>query len=686
MKSDVVSDAEDHISEAAIEASATSLVPPGSLLMVTRSGILSRTFPVARTSAPVAVNQDLKALVPNDASSAPFLHLALRRFEREILDTCRKSGTTVASIEFPRLLDFQVPLPPVEEQKRIVAKVEELTARSRRAKEALDAVPPLLDQLRQSILAAAFRGDLTADWRAKNPNVEPADILTGRVHSIEQYKRLRKIEKSTPLYLDDALFPAVPPSWCYRSVQELFDFGLIVDFADGNHGALYPRKADFGESGALFVTAQQVENGEVRFEESPRLRADKAAVLRKGWARGGDVLLTHNATVGRTARVPLDAGEFLLGTSVTFYRLNPTGLDRDWFFYCLSGPAWQAQLDAVMAQTTRDQVSIQKQAFFRIAVPPLLEQMEVARRLETVLGYWRRVERVVKASAANLDLLEAAVLGRAFRGGLAPQDPADEPASVLLERIRTARATAELTGAGSRRRSSKGEVPADAPDSADADDDYAAAQPELRSASTRIAAKDLSELDQDALHDEVFAALWMHGPTEKDEAVRRVAEHLRTAGYVDFQRLHSNGPLYEQVLGAIEATVRVGLLDRPKRGLVRARKGDATAYTADDWRHALVASLGTNPVDRDDAIRVAAVWTRDNLGLEFARLRADGRIIEGLRSAINSAIRRGEVTRHGATRISRNPSSSEHFTGPASGTATATGGAETLPSMRRGDV
>jgi hypothetical protein len=72
------------------------------------------------------------------------------------------------------VLAFNVALPPRNEQRRIVAKIEALTARSRRAREALDAIPPLLDKLRQSILAAAFRGDLTADWRAQHPDVEPA--------------------------------------------------------------------------------------------------------------------------------------------------------------------------------------------------------------------------------------------------------------------------------------------------------------------------------------------------------------------------------------------------------------------------------------------------------------------------------------------------------------------------------
>jgi type I restriction enzyme S subunit len=71
------------------------------------------------------------------------------------------------------------------EQRRIVEKIEALTARSRKAREALEAyqIPELLDQFRQSVLAAAFRGDLTADWREQNPDVEPAEALLERIHS-----------------------------------------------------------------------------------------------------------------------------------------------------------------------------------------------------------------------------------------------------------------------------------------------------------------------------------------------------------------------------------------------------------------------------------------------------------------------------------------------------------------------
>jgi hypothetical protein len=249
-------------------------------------------------------------------------------------------------------------------------------------------------------------------------------------------------------------------------------------------------------------------------------------------------------------------------------------------------------------------------------------------------------------------VFDASVLAKAFRGELVPQDPSDEPAAVLLDRIRATRASAEA-GVGSRRRSRKVEEVAESPDESEDDDRSAAPAAPVRSTRDRRATKDIGELDQEAIIEEVFAALWTRGPLEKDNAVRHVAEHLRNAGYVEFQRLRADGPLYSQCLEFIESAVKAGQLDRPGRGHVRACKAGATTYVADDWRVALMASLGTDAVDRYDAIRVAAEWARDNLGLEFTRLRGDGHIVEGLRSAVNSCIRRGEVIRNGPTQISR---------------------------------
>src|SRR3569623_1799165 len=99
MKTERITDSEDHITRVAVEESTAKLIPEGSVLIVTRSGILSHTLPVAVTTVPVTVNQDLKAITPKGGVLPEYLAWALRCFAREILNTCSKQGTTVASIE-----------------------------------------------------------------------------------------------------------------------------------------------------------------------------------------------------------------------------------------------------------------------------------------------------------------------------------------------------------------------------------------------------------------------------------------------------------------------------------------------------------------------------------------------------------------------------------------------------------
>jgi type I restriction enzyme S subunit len=106
MKSFEIHDTEDHITEEAIRQSATTKLRAGAVLMVTRSGILRHTFPVAVTRVDAAVNQDLKALLPFAGLLPEFIVYALRRFSDDILHPCSKNGTTVQSIEFLALKEF----------------------------------------------------------------------------------------------------------------------------------------------------------------------------------------------------------------------------------------------------------------------------------------------------------------------------------------------------------------------------------------------------------------------------------------------------------------------------------------------------------------------------------------------------------------------------------------------------
>lgn len=125
MKSDFIFDSEDHITEQAIEDSATKLVPRGTILIVVRSGILQHTLPIGITTREVAFNQDIQAILPeNKQVNHQFLFYILKTNDKDILNRGIKPGVTVQSFHNGYFKEYIIPLPPLEVQLKIVAKIE----------------------------------------------------------------------------------------------------------------------------------------------------------------------------------------------------------------------------------------------------------------------------------------------------------------------------------------------------------------------------------------------------------------------------------------------------------------------------------------------------------------------------------------------------------------------------------
>jgi restriction endonuclease S subunit len=125
MKSDVILDTEDHISETALVRSATKLFPANTVVCVVRSGILKHSFPVALLSRPMCINQDLIAFQPaGDEIGSEFLFYVLKTRSASILEDGIKPGVTVQSFYNGFFKDFQIPLPPLTTQRAIVAEIE----------------------------------------------------------------------------------------------------------------------------------------------------------------------------------------------------------------------------------------------------------------------------------------------------------------------------------------------------------------------------------------------------------------------------------------------------------------------------------------------------------------------------------------------------------------------------------
>ena len=183
--------------------------------------------------------------------------------------------------------------------------------------------------------------------------------------------------------------------WPTVTIQNLIDDGVIIVHKDGNHGSNYPRTSEFGDEGVPFLTAKLLDDsGNIDFLGAPRLSSDKANKFKFGFVESQDVLLSHNATVGRVAVVPEIEERVLIGTSLTQFRLDSSRLLPQYLAAYFSGLPFQNQLAAVMSQTTRNQVPITSQRKLSVVVPSMDVQTQIAAMLGTFENKIRNISRI----------------------------------------------------------------------------------------------------------------------------------------------------------------------------------------------------------------------------------------------------------------------------------------------------
>lgn len=365
-------------------------------------------------------------------------------------------GVGINHLGADRMSSWPTALPPLNEQRRIVAKLEALQARSRRAREALDAIPPLLEKLRQSILAAAFRGDLTKDWREKNPDVEPASELLKRIR-VERRKKWEEAELAKmkakgkvpsddrwkakykePEPVDASGLPELPNGWCWGTWGDLSDW-ITYGFT---------RPMPHVVEGLPVVTAKHVKARTIDFQNAHRTtEAAFVALSAKDMPAAGDLLITKDGTLGRAAVVP-DNVRFCINQSVAVVWLRGSPMHREYLLAMAEAPFTQNAILSAAQGMAIQHLSVTDFARFPVPLAPLAEQGVVAERVEACLGVVGKASVISEQLAESLDSFNQSVLGKAFRGELVPQDPNDEPASVMLERVRAEGAMDDGNGGG----------------------------------------------------------------------------------------------------------------------------------------------------------------------------------------------------------------------------------------------
>jgi type I restriction enzyme S subunit len=199
------------------------------------------------------------------------------------------------------------------------------------------------------------------------------------------------------------------------TIGSALDQRILLIHKDGNHGSLYPRAEDFGRESIPFVTAKSISGDgylEDRFTE--RLSETKAATLKHGWINTSDVLLAHNATVGRVGLYRGEYARAIVGTSLTVFRPNPERVLPEFLYAALRAQGFQSQLTKNMGQATRNQVPITAQRSLTVPIPDIEVQHLFSRKLAEVDSLREHARRHFD----KLNALFASLQHRAFNGEL----------------------------------------------------------------------------------------------------------------------------------------------------------------------------------------------------------------------------------------------------------------------------
>ena len=346
------------------------------------------------------------------------------------------------------LANYPILLPPLAEQHRIVAAIEQHLTRLDNAVTALQRVQANLQRYRASVLKTACAGQLVPTEatlaRAEGRDYEHASQLLERILAerrarwAAQPKRRRRYKEPAPP--DTSTLPQLPEGWVWSNMGGSFEVYV---------GATPRRsRADFWDGDICWVSS-----GEVSFN---RIRETRERITEEGFKNSsvdihpqGTVLLGmigEGKTRGQVSILDVPACNSQNSAAI---RVSQSGLPPEYVFYFL----WGQYDETRRIGSGNNQPALNKSRVQEIPfpLPPLAEQHRIVAEVERRLSVVEQAETAVETSLQRAERLRQSILKQAFSGQLVPQDPSDEPAAVLLARIRAERSAAE-TAAKVRRK------------------------------------------------------------------------------------------------------------------------------------------------------------------------------------------------------------------------------------------
>ena len=334
-------------------------------------------------------------------------------------------------VDFGQIGAYPMPLPPHPEQKRIVAKIEELFSDLDAGVAELQKAKAQLKRYRQSVLKAAFEGRLTAEWReAQKDELEPASVLLERIRD-ERKKKLGKKHKE-PAPADTSDLPELPQGWEWARLDD-----ATLEVKDGTHDT--PK---YHDSGIPFVTQKHIRPDGLDISTTRFISSeDHEKFFRRSNPGRDDILISMiGVNRGMSAIVNSDAVFSIKNVGL----VKPTSQNNmkllHFFMQSYLGQRIILRRSKGGAQPF---IGLTELRAWPVSVCSVLEQQEIVSEVEHRFSIADKTDEVIDQSLSQAKRLRQSILKRAFEGRLVHQDPNDEPAEKLLERIKAEKAKME---------------------------------------------------------------------------------------------------------------------------------------------------------------------------------------------------------------------------------------------------
>jgi type I restriction enzyme S subunit len=429
-----------------------SMLPEGATVFA-RIGEAIRLNRRALLSAPALVDNNVLGIKGRSGIDDRYIFHFLKTVRLETLS----QATTVPAVRSSDISAISIPIPPQNEQKRISARIDELFSSIEAGERALERTRKLVERYRQSVLKAAVTGELTREWRERHKGeLESGEALLARIlkarRAAWEKSELAKMKANgqkpandawkkkyvEPIPPDMGNLPELPVGWSWASLEQLI-------YEGPTNG--YSPKSESESSGTFTLKLTATTSGAMRLDRSAVKRINETIDENSPlWLREGDLLIQRANTIdylGASAIFNGPENKYIYPDLMMRIRIHDSAV-RHWVWRFLNFSQTRHYFRGLATGTAGSMPKISGEIVrgLPIPIPPHKELHHLLERLEEDFDAALFLETTCIAQSAQSGRIRQAILKAAFSGQLVPQDPTDEPASVLLERIAAERAKA----------------------------------------------------------------------------------------------------------------------------------------------------------------------------------------------------------------------------------------------------